>query len=464
MSRFKPSSTLPQIPAATADVGYRWQNPVTPPAAAQTEPKSASPRVVTLENPLHKIGIVLTLIYTALLSGYLNELIVYVVHVPLYLTLFLGPLGLLVALLSSQMRRAFTTRVGYCIVGLTLCYAASVPFSEYRSNSLRLLFTVIAANYAVFLMLAASVVNLKQCRRVMTLIACCGALDLVVSLKYGTMAGGRLAFVTGSLSNANDFAAHILSLLPFALFMVFDQGRAFVIRGLMVGICFGVFYASILTGSRGAILSMGVITLFALWKANPGLRLLLVGIFICIVPLGPTLAPQAWERVLTLFSNNEAYVNAGAASAVESTQARMHLLMRSLEVTFQHPLAGVGIGEFMDAEAGLSKEQGTRATWQVTHNTYTQVSSEAGIPALIFFLGALFGSVSLNFRLYSRSRKKPELKSITLMSFCLLMSMVSICVSMTFASWAYTYYMPLSAGLSVALWNASQPDLAKAGV
>jgi O-antigen ligase len=456
MSKFKPRASVIASP------------PTPPPAPVASLPglpfsPAPYPRLITLANPVHKIGFFLTILYVALLSGYLNELLTAATGVTLPAALILGSLAMLAALLSGRLRPALRNRTGYFLIALVGFYTLSIPFSEVKSRSLHLLLTVISANYGVFLMLAALAITLTHCRRLLYTIALAGTVDLAATLKYGTITDGRLAFSAGSLANANDLAAHLLSILPFCLFIAFEKGRVLVIRLLMLAVCGGVLYAALLTGSRSAILSIVVIALFALWKASAGQRALLILLLLGAAPLAPVLAPEAWQRALTIFSNRSAYFSEEALSAVQSKEQRMHLLFRSIEVTMEHPLLGAGPGEFMDVEARLAEEEGMRASWQVTHNTYTQVSSEAGIPALLCFLGVLFSAVSLNLQLYGRARKKPELQNIALMAFCLLMSMVSILVSMTFASWAYTYYMPLSAGLTIALWNASQEELRAAG-
>jgi O-antigen ligase len=64
------------------------------------------------------------------------------------------------------------------------------------------------------------------------------------------------------------------------------------------------------------------------------------------------------------------------ADSTGSAQQRRELLTRSLEVTLRHPVFGVGPGQF----------QQVSGYWLQTHNTYTQLSAEAGIPALIIFL------------------------------------------------------------------------------
>src|SRR5208282_1118084 len=67
-------------------------------------------------------------------------------------------------------------------------------------------------------------------------------------------------------------------------------------------------------------------------------------------------------------------------SASASQVQRKALLIKSLVVTAQHPLFGVGAGNF----------QVVSGMWHETHNSYTQMSSEAGLPALILYLMILW--------------------------------------------------------------------------
>jgi len=66
-----------------------------------------------------------------------------------------------------------------------------------------------------------------------------------------------------------------------------------------------------------------------------------------------------------------------------SAQQRKELLFKSLKVTVRHPLFGVGPGNF----------EVVSGAWDVTHNSYTQISAEGGIPA--FFCRYLSFGVDL---------------------------------------------------------------------
>ena len=64
----------------------------------------------------------------------------------------------------------------------------------------------------------------------------------------------------------------------------------------------------------------------------------------------------------------------------------LNLLKRSVSETISHPLFGVGPGQFPVRSWKRRKRKTTWFQWLGTHNSYTQVSSECGIPAFICYL------------------------------------------------------------------------------
>jgi O-antigen ligase len=84
--------------------------------------------------------------------------------------------------------------------------------------------------------------------------------------------------------------------------------------------------------------------------------------------------------------------SAQAEEAAGSAELRKQLLIRSLELTAEHPLFGVGPGEFIDAEAAEAGDEGRRGMWHYSHNLYTELSSETGIAGLVLFVIAFFGA------------------------------------------------------------------------
>ena len=102
-------------------------------------------------------------------------------------------------------------------------------------------------------------------------------------------------------------------------------------------------------------------------------------------------------RLNTLFAGDMADVQQSAGSlenqAIGSTNQRMLLLQDSIALTLKNPIFGVGPGTFEVGQQQAANSRGVRAAWRGTHNTYTQVSSEGGIPALVFFIAVIYYSI-----------------------------------------------------------------------
>jgi O-antigen ligase len=79
----------------------------------------------------------------------------------------------------------------------------------------------------------------------------------------------------------------------------------------------------------------------------------------------------------------------GAVAAIGSQVQRQELFKKSLYITITHPLLVVGPDQFAVAVAGDSAKQGVHSPSLGTHNSYTQVSSECGIPAFICWCAVL---------------------------------------------------------------------------
>jgi O-antigen ligase len=155
-----------------------------------------------------------------------------------------------------------------------------------------------------------------------------------------------------------------------------------------------------------------------------------------------------WERLGTIWNGSGPYVDAVQASAEESTQDHLAVLSRSIDYTLDHPIFGLGLGNF-EVASGL--DLGQPSAWMGTHNTFTQVSSEAGIPALGLLLGLLVTAI-LKMRKISRACTwNPDSVGLLLMSRATLASLLSFVFGAFFAHLAYEYYLFYPVAIAVAL-------------
>jgi O-antigen ligase len=149
-------------------------------------------------------------------------------------------------------------------------------------------------------------------------------------------------------------------------------------------------------------------------------------------------------------------------SAVTSSSNRMQMLLRSLELTAKHPLFGVGPGMFPVAENDMAVAEGKRGAWLGTHNSFTEVSSECGIPAFLFYSAILLLSLKKSYSLYRRTKANPEWKEISTHALALNYSLIAFFVTGIFVHSAYTALLPVLAGLTVSLVRTAEPLLAAA--
>jgi O-antigen ligase len=148
------------------------------------------------------------------------------------------------------------------------------------------------------------------------------------------------------------------------------------------------------------------------------------------------------------------------ASATSSTQSRRELLRKSIKFTLQHPLFGVGPGMFTVAEDADARANGKRkGTWQGTHNSYTQVSSELGIPGALAYVAVIVLSIRKSAALYKRTRGDPRLARIGYCALGLNYCMIVYAVSVIFDYIAYTSMLSVFSGLTAALDATAGPEI-----
>jgi O-antigen ligase len=161
----------------------------------------------------------------------------------------------------------------------------------------------------------------------------------------------------------------------------------------------------------------------------------------------PLVSSKSLDRLKSVFVTAQTDKN-GRNEAEDSRLARTRLLEASIRLTFAHPLSGVGPGQFEESEYNEAKAQGQRGMWHETHNTFTQVSSECGIPAFLFFMAGLVSAFTSLWKLKSSS-------DLTLAGIAriVLISMFGFAAGIFFLSHAYDFPVLISCSLAIAITN-----------
>jgi O-antigen ligase len=196
-----------------------------------------------------------------------------------------------------------------------------------------------------------------------------------------------------------------------------------------------MIYAIVQTGSRGGFLSLIVAAAVCLWEfAIRGRR----GYLLVCAALVGVFVLQSSGGMLVGRLKGTFNPSADSAIAYASAQERQQLLWRSIEVTMEHPLFGVGPGNFEQLSGN----------WLVAHNSYTQMSSEGGIPALIFYVLILWSGF-MNIRT-ARQFAKGQ-RQATLLAKGLHASLAGYVIGSFFLSVPFSFFPYILAAYTTAL-------------
>jgi O-antigen ligase len=289
----------------------------------------------------------------------------------------------------------------------------------------------------------------------------------VICLVFGEMENGRLFLPSGRFANPNEMAEALLLGLPFC-WGWYSNAQSLFAKLTALGSLGLMLYVISKTGSRGALVAIVIICAFMFLRASlvGKVKVLVTGIVLLSV-VAITLPQSLRVRYETLFRTeaDQGQQDSGSdqslvGSAVASTTKREELFKKSVLFTFQHPLFGVGPGMFTVAEDSMAREEGRRhGAWLGTHNTFTQVSSECGIPGFLLYCAVAVAAFRKSYSLYRRTRDYPQLKEISTHALALNYALIAFIATGMFLNAAYTSLLPILAGLTVSLLRTAAPML-----
>jgi O-antigen ligase len=367
-------------------------------------------------------------------------------------------------LLSGGFLTALKSNIGKALLGFTVCFGLSVPFSLWRGGSQEVFQGWATFSFVAFLAVAGLVNNYQQWFKLFKTLAYALLAFTIIANVFGTAETGRLFLEQGKFGNPNEMAQALLLGLPlWGAMMIMSKslpGKVFA-AGVMVLILMTTFR----TGSRGAMIGFVAMLLLVFLRAPimGKMQLILAAVlFICAV--ATTMPGRLIARYRTTVNEEDAGDGemdaAMASSAASSTQSRKQLLKHSLIFTIQHPLFGVGPGMFVVADDSYVKTLGARkGNWLGTHNSYTQVSSELGIPALLFFVTAVGMALAGSYRVYRRTRGDPRLEDMGRVALGLHYCLVVYAVTILFEHIAYTIMLPVFGGMAAALVRTVEVEI-----
>jgi len=299
----------------------------------------------------------------------------------------------------KPMMRFTPELIGVFALGAVILF--TVPFSIWPGGSFSV-FTQLYAKVILIYLLAVNVLDSPNRLERLTwiLVLAVGYIGLRAVIDYargvnmvahGTRVRGS---VGGIIGNPNDLALNMVVFLPFAAFFTLRAGSA--MRRLTAAFCAVCMLGAIVaSGSRGGFLgflAMVLVLAVVSVRRHPGLVLGSAFAAMCAMPLLPG---TYWHRIASITDSSK--------DDFGSEEARKELFTESFDAFVQHPLTGVGAGNFKD----WNPDKRVQA-WHESHNVWLQVAAELGIfglAALMFLVGRSLLAVLQTRALLARMRR-----------------------------------------------------------
>jgi putative inorganic carbon (HCO3(-)) transporter len=249
----------------------------------------------------------------------------------------------------------------------------------------------------------------------------------------------------GIFGNPNEVALFLVTIAPVVVALALGS-RSVVGKLFYAAAALLMLAALMVTFSRGGFLGLTVALAFLAWKVGRRNRF---AVAVLAVLCGAALlaaAPSNFTlRVLSIF--------VPSLDPVGSSDMRQQLLWASIWTAARHPLLGIGMGNFtLVSPRSL-----------VSHNSYTQVASEMGMPALgvyLLFLLTPYRGLSRIERAEHEGRKDSRHYYLVV---GLQAALAGYAVSSFFSATAYTWYVYYLVGWCACLRRTYESEVGAVG-
>ena len=273
--------------------------------------------------------------------------------------------------------------IAMLIYGLTA--VIGVPFALFKALAFSGLGTM---GYGILLTVAIMLVppTLKALDRFTTVNVAAAAMVSGVWIIIGQDKRGNGRLTSSGSYDPNDLGAMMCLFLPLAFGMM--ARGPFWRRLLGAGSALTFVLMIVQTSSRGALVGFGVLMATLIVTMRPTRAIMTLMVAVPALIGGWAIAPQQFkDRAATLENVDEDY-------NTTTQTGRVAIWKRGVTHFAEHPITGVGMGNYSVAEGNYFQSLNTTAAWFTAHNTYIQVFVEFGI----------FGGCALIFAMWSAAK------------------------------------------------------------
>ena len=206
----------------------------------------------------------------------------------------------------------------------------------------------------------------------------------------------------GWMGDENDLALALNAAIGVGVYLLTDARRFG--RKLMLVASLGLMVAAVVaTKSRGGFLGIAGLALYMLFAGPKRGRILLAILLaaVCLVALAP---PSYWKEVRSIET---------AGEKGDTGEARIYLWKMGWRMFLDHPIFGVGTGNFGAhtpeyENVERSEVEGQHSWGRAAHSLYFTLIPEQGLVGIVIFLALLIWIFHTGGRLRGEGRKAPN--------------------------------------------------------
>ncbi|MCB1195836.1 putative O-glycosylation ligase, exosortase A system-associated [bacterium] len=275
---------------------------------------------------------------------------------------------------------------------------------------------------------------------------------------FGIITGGRIMEGPGGMiKDNNDFALAFNMILPFIYFSreFFIHPKYKKVKLALLGLFYLTVVGVVFTFSRGGFLGLiAVIILINLRSKQKFFSLIILALGALVILA--FFIPEEYKARIGTITYEE-------GERDESIGGRLHFWEVALVMAQDYPLYGVGPGCYQVMYNDYDTSAGYYGRNRAVHNSYLQMLTNNGYPALALFLSLIALALITCAKLRFKVRKRKDLYWIHACASAFEISIVAYCVcgmflSLAYADLIYHLFFMVSAFEHVALRHINAPQ------
>lgn len=270
-------------------------------------------------------------------------------------------------------------------------------------------------------------------------------------------AGGKDR-VSGPIGETNRYAQTLITMLPLAVFLVLG-GRSLPIKLLAAGASMLMLSGILLTFSRGGFVTL-VLMLLLMMILRQVRTHQVVGVVSVLVLLMVFAAPGYFGRLETLKGVEALFSDTATVEADGATRGRATEMLAAFNVFIDHPLLGVGPGQyvaFYSVKYHLNQDDALRhiPIARRAHSLYFELAAETGIIGFVAFMYIPFFAMYRLWQLRVRARQcRPDITNLSTAFFFCMIGYLGSAIFLHFAFQRYYWFLLAMVGAAIQVLHA----------